>query len=197
LDQSDYHPWVRNLFNFLKGMTLAGTTRIYPWVGSVVEKFLIPRSIMEKQKQHVDFANERINRRLNLESSRPDLMTPFLQNNPDFMYVSREEIESNFTILIVAGSETTATVLCGILSYITKSPDKLATLSDAIRNQFKTEHDISISSTKDVAYLDMVIEEGLRLCLPVPGALPRVVPEGGGTYAGHYLPQGVSVGFLI
>jgi cytochrome P450 len=166
-------------------------------VGSVVEKFLIPRSIMEKQKQHVDFANERINRRLNLESSRPDLMTPFLQNNPDFMYVSREEIESNFTILIVAGSETTATVLCGILSYITKSPDKLATLSDAIRNQFKTEDDISISSTKDVAYLDMVIEEGLRLCLPVPGALPRVVPEGGGTYAGHYLPQGVSVGFLI
>jgi cytochrome P450 len=173
-------------------MTLAGTTRIYPWVGSFVEKFLIPKSIMDEQKRHVEFAVEKVDRRLNLETSRPDLMTPFLKNNPDYKYMSRGEIESTFTILIIAGSETTATVLSGILNYLTKNTDKLAILEDDVRKTFRSENEISIDTTRDIKYLNLVIEEGLRLCLPVPGALPRVVPPGGEVYVGHYVPGGVS-----
>ena len=37
-----------------------------------------------------------------------------------------------------------------------------------------------------------VIKESLRLSSPVPGVIPRVVPAGGITWAGHFLPEGVS-----
>ncbi len=36
-----------------------------------------------------------------------------------------------------------------------------------------------------------VILEGLRIYPPLPFALPRVVPEGGDTVDGHFLPAGV------
>ena len=36
-----------------------------------------------------------------------------------------------------------------------------------------------------------VILEGLRIYPPLPFALPRVVPEGGATVNGHFLPEGV------
>lgn len=38
-----------------------------------------------------------------------------------------------------------------------------------------------------------VIKESLRLSSPVPGVIPRVVPSEGTTWAGHYLPAGVSL----
>lgn len=192
LERSDYHPWVRTLFSFLKGMVLMGAVRLYPWVGAIVEKFFIPQSVMDQQRRHVEFASEKINRRLNLETSRPDFMTSVLQHNADFKYMSKGEIESNFTILIIAGSETTATILCGVLNYLTRSTEKLQTLEHAIRRRFEREYDISIDTTKDIPYLDAVINEGLRLCHPIPGGLPRIVPKGGATYVGYHLPGGVS-----
>lgn len=41
--------------------------------------------------------------------------------------------------------------------------------------------------------LNGVIEETLRLYGAAPGSLPRVVPEGGATMAGHFLPAGTVV----
>jgi len=32
---------------------------------------------------------------------------------------------------------------------------------------------------------------------PVPGTIPRLVPKGGITWAGHYLPEGASVSMAI
>ncbi|TWU70472.1 RNA polymerase II mediator complex subunit [Metarhizium rileyi] len=193
LETSDYHPWVTTSFSFLKGMTFAGASRLYPRIGSFAERFLIPPSIMRLQRQYVDFAAERVNRRLNLETSRPDFMTPFLKNNSDFKHMSRGEIESTFTVLIIAGSETTATVLCGTLNYLAKETDKLELLERAVRKQFQSEEEISMATTKDIPYLNLVVDEGLRLCLPIAGGLPRVVPAGGETYVGHYFPGGTRI----
>ncbi|KAK9440015.1 Cytochrome P450 CYP65BH1 [Metarhizium brunneum] len=193
LQNGQYHAWVRSLCTFLKGMTFAGVARIYPWVGSFVERFLIPRSVMDQQKQHVEFVSERVNRRLNLETTRPDFMTSFLKDNRDFENMSRGEIESNFAILIIAGSDTTTITMCGTLHCLTRNTDKLAILEDTIRTRFQSEKDITVDGTKDIPYLDAVIEEGLRLCPAIPALLPRVVPAGGETYSGHYLPGGTKI----
>ncbi|KAK2603870.1 hypothetical protein QQS21_003905 [Conoideocrella luteorostrata] len=192
LQTSDYHPWVRTLFNFLKGMVFAASTRFYPWIASAMES-LLPKSVMDLQRQHTEFANEKINRRLNLQTNRPDFMTPFLKQNPDFKYMSKGEIESTFAIIIVAGSETSATVLCGILNQLTKNSNSLMTLENVIRQRFRSEEEISIETTTNIPYLEAVIHEGLRLCNPVPGGLPRVVPQGGETYAGYFLPGGTKL----
>ncbi|KAL8687603.1 MAG: hypothetical protein Q9218_006271 [Villophora microphyllina] len=190
MKSNDYHPWVKTLDTFLQGMAYAAATRYYPSIEWLVTK-LLPKKVMDMQRRHTEFIHERISRRLSLKTDRPDFLTPFMQDNANYETMSIGEIESTFAILIVAGSETTATTLAGITSYLMQAENKhvLTELVAEIRGAFQREEDITIEGTRPLTYLEAVINEGLRLCNPIPGGLPRVVPKGGGTYAGHFLPE--------
>lgn len=177
-------------------MSLAAAPRYYPTTEFLFEK-LIPKSVLEGQRRHTEYAHEKINRRLDMKTDRPDFMTPFMRNNANFETMSRDEILATFNFIIVGGSETTATALTGVFNHLAKKENEqiMARLCTEIRTAFKTEEDITIDATRDLPYLEAVINEGLRMCNPVPGGLPRVVPEGGDTYCGAYLPGGVSPAF--
>ncbi|KAL8704956.1 MAG: hypothetical protein Q9201_001902 [Fulgogasparrea decipioides] len=189
LETGEYHTWVRTLFMYLKGMSLAAAPRYYPTTEFLFNK-LIPKGVIEGQKRHTQYANQRINHRLDIQSNRPDFMTPFMRKNVNFKNMSRDEILSTFNFIIVGGSETTATTLTGIFNHISKSQRILNRLCDEIRNKFSREEDITIDSIQGLPYLEAVLNEGLRMCNPIPGGLPRVVPEGGDTYCGVFLPGG-------
>ena len=47
---------------------------------------------------------------------------------------------------------------------------------------------------QSLKYLDAVVREGLRMGMSTPTRLPRVVPPGGWSFNGHYLPEGTQVG---
>lgn len=190
LARGEYHDWVRTLFQYLKGMAIAAAPRYYPATDFLFQK-MIPQSVIEGQKRHTQYANERINRRLDSKSERPDFMTAFMKNNVDFQTMSRDEILSTFGFIIVGGSETTATTLTGIFNHLSRRPEILARLSSEIRDRFKEEKDVVIDAIHDLPYLQAVLDEGLRMCNPIPGGLPRQVPEGGDTYSGVFLPGGV------
>lgn len=66
-------------------------------------------------------------------------------------------------------------------------------LQDEVRSSFKTYEEINAHSTAGLKYLQAVALEGMRLFAPLPLGLPRVVPEGGDTVDGHFLPAGVSI----
>lgn len=72
-------------------MTIAAAPRYWPTMQFIFEK-LIPASVIEGQRLHQKYANDRINRRLDSRSERPDFMTPFMKNNPKS--VSLHEIMS-------------------------------------------------------------------------------------------------------
>lgn len=192
LDSSTYHPWVTTLYNFFKGMIIASAARFF-WITSLLVDHMVPRDIAEKQKQHTDFTNAKIAQRLESKTERPDLITPFLRDmekSPEKM--SLGEIQSTFALILVAGSEGTATTLLGCLFELASNPDVQEKLYQIVKQKFSVESQITVSSTANIPYLDAVINEALRLCYAVPGGLPRLAPEGGDTYAGHYVPGGVS-----
>lgn len=176
---------------YLKGMSLAAAPRYYPTLEFLLQK-LMPQSIIDGQLQHQQYAHERINKRLDKRSNRPDFMTPFMKNNVDFTTMSRAEILSTFNFIIVGGAETSATVLTGLFNHLSRNEAVMRRLCDEIRGAFKREEDITVDACKDLPYLEAVLNEGLRMCNPIPSGLPRVVPPGGDTYCGVYLPGGVS-----
>ena len=192
LAKGEYHDWVRTLFHYLKGMAIAAAPRYYPATDFLFQR-MIPQSFIDGQKRHAQYANERINRRLDSKSDRPDFMTAFMKNNVDFKTMSREEILSTFGFIIVGGSESTATTLTGIFNHLARRPEITARLSKDVRDRFKREEDIVIDAIHGIPYLEAVLNEGLRMCNPVPGGLPRQVPEGGDTYSGVFLAGGVSL----
>jgi len=187
LKDSKLHPWVETLNTFLKAMVFAASTRWYPGLESLLFKML-PKKVMDMQRQHSEFVSEKLNRRLNIEKERADFISPFMKDNEGFHNVSLEETQSNFVILIVAGADATATVLSGTFLYLVQNPIALNILTSEIRTSFEKEENISIQTTNELPYLNAVLTEGLGLTNPVPGGLPRVVPEGGDIYAGVFIP---------
>ncbi|TVY48007.1 Versicolorin B desaturase [Lachnellula occidentalis] len=81
----------------------------------------------------------------------------------------------------------------GITNYLIKNPDKLIRLRNEIRGLCLEEKEISLSALQDVLYFNATIQEGLRLCNPVPIGLPRITPAGGATISGFFVPENTFV----
>lgn len=107
--------------------------------------------------------------------------------------MSREEIVSTAEILLIAGSETTATLLCGATFYLLKNPDSLQKLTDEVRNEFSSAADMTIRSLARLPYLQACLDEALRLYPPVPGTLPRRVILQGDVVNGQFIPGNASL----
>ena len=95
-------------------------------------------------------------------------------------------------LLIVAGSDTTATTLVYTFYNLAKNPS----LADKIRAELKEKNiqnnsDLSVSALQYCDYLNGVINETLRLHPPVPGGVYRNTPKEGVVIDGKQLPGGV------
>ena len=102
------------------------------------------------------------------------------------------EIESTSGILVLGGSETSATLLSGAVYYLLKYPHLMQKLVDEIRGEFKQEEDINIVTVSKLTYLQAVIKEALRIFPPVTSGSPRVVDGSGKAIEGVMVPAGVS-----
>ncbi|KAH6719575.1 cytochrome P450 [Leptodontidium sp. MPI-SDFR-AT-0119] len=58
-----------------------------------------------------------------------------------------------------------------------------------------SQSDLSAAKLAKMEYLNAVLNEGLRVYPPALLAMPRVVPEGGSTILGTFIPGGTVVGF--
>jgi cytochrome P450 len=107
--------------------------------------------------------------------------------------MTREEIKATCRILIVAGSETTATLLSGATFLLLKNPSAMKKAVDEVRNNFVHASDITFASvTAQLPYLDACLEESLRLYPPVPSVLPRRTGPEGDIINGRFIPPDVS-----
>ncbi|KAJ1327424.1 aspirochlorine biosynthesis cytochrome P450 monooxygenase [Microdochium nivale] len=98
----------------------------------------------------------------------------------------------NAGLLIIAGSETTATQLSGTTFYLLSNPRTYDRLVAEIRGAFASEDDINMTTVAHLEYLAAVFNESFRMYPPVPIDLPRLIGEGGETVEGHFLPPKTS-----
>ena len=190
LQESHYHPWVSIVCNYAKAMSLFHTSNFYLALKALIVR-CIPESVLRKQRLYDQMNKEKLHERLNLESERPDIIGYIKQFN-DEKGMTISELEDSLAILIMAGSETTATALSGITNCLLRNKSVLQRLTDDIRKAYRDEKAMTMMSLAEQAYLNAVINEGLRLCPPAPAGLSRLVPKGGGLVCGHHLPEGVT-----
>jgi cytochrome P450 len=190
LQHSRYHPWIALLFNSVKAASFVIAARFYPILSFILTK-AIPPSLKKMASDHQQQIADKVQRRLNWELERPDIMSHVIQQG-GVKGMAIGEINANFGFMTTAGSETTATTLCGTLNYLVGNKDKLDVLAGEIRTTFESPDQITLDAVRNLPYLNAVIKEGLRLCPPIPWVLPRRVPNGGDTVCGTWLPGGVS-----
>ena len=103
-----------------------------------------------------------------------------------------EELYANSTLIVLAGSESTASGLAGITFQLLKHPEALKKAIAEIRSAFTAEEDIEPERVKRLPYLAAIVSEGLRMYPPFPEGLPRLTPRQGALIGGQWVPGGVS-----
>ena len=156
-------------------------------------KYIIPKSIKEKQRLHNEFSVLRVNRRLGKQDSRPDIWGLVLRKEGEPGGLSKAEMYANANIFMIGGTETTATLLSGLIYYLLQNPATMHALQTELRSAFESEDEITIEGLMAQKYLHACIEEGLRMYPPISNGLPRVVPPEGAFIDGHEVPAGVSL----
>ncbi|KZL85141.1 cytochrome p450 [Colletotrichum incanum] len=191
LDKSDYHPWVKVIFENIKMLCLFNVAKSFKFLEPLLKSF-IPKDLVERGMSHKALVREKVDRRMALGTPRPDFAESMLKKGSEPL--SQEEMYENAGILIIAGSETTATALSGATFLLTTNPDKLAKLNEEVRSSFSSEDEIDLLSTAKLEYLHAVLEESLRMYPPVPVALPRKTPPGGQEILGQWIPGNTTMG---
>ncbi|KAK4464346.1 cytochrome P450 [Cladorrhinum samala] len=135
------------------------------------------------------------------DTGRRDMMASFIRHG-----VLGDDLKSEVLEQLVAGSDTTAGALRGILLYVLSHPRVQAKLQDEIDEVARSgripqvgEGIIPQNLAKTLPYLQAVIREGLRIWPPVLNLLPKDVPKGGDTVtlaSGEkvFLPGGTYIG---
>lgn len=108
---------------------------------------------------------------------------------------SASEVHAETSLLIVAGSDTTAITLSGLWFHLVRNPRVYAKLAEEIRTTFKSADDIQLGPTlSSCRYLHACIDEGHRTAPAGTSELPREVLPGGLDIEGQHIPEGTHVG---
>ncbi|KAF7586588.1 hypothetical protein BBP40_008645 [Aspergillus hancockii] len=189
LQESHYHQWVKAVFLSMKAGALLQPLYSLGLPKGFVD-FIIPRRLKKMGEENYSYTREKVHRRYKLGTTRSDFMTYILRHNcrdeKDDRGMTLSEIQANSTIFIIAGSETSATVLSGCTFYLLTHPAAYQILVKEIREAFQKESDITSPAIARLSYLHAVIEESLRVYPPVPAILPRKVPPDGAIIDGQF-----------
>ncbi|KAI1753600.1 cytochrome P450 [Xylaria castorea] len=188
LANSDYHPWVKLIGKSLyQGAIISGLARLgflqpIRWIGK-------SKLLAENKSRAIVW--EKVGQRME-GGERPDFLEGLLRKKEE-LKLDQSRLTMNATLLIIAGSETTATLLSGATWLLTRHPEKLRQLEQEVRSAFKSDDEITLTSVGNLTYMLACLNESLRRYPPVAGSLPRMAPKGGAMVDGSFVPEGTYI----
>ncbi|KAL8682522.1 MAG: hypothetical protein Q9186_001469 [Xanthomendoza sp. 1 TL-2023] len=192
LGDETYRPWINMIGRTWKAITLASAVKsIAPRV-DVLRRLIPTGAFLQKEVNKFDLILNRVKERISVGTDRIDLLSRVLRCNDRKEKMTDQEIISNATLFVAAGTETVTTVLSALTYLITRDRDLMAKLTAEIRGRFSDEESITIQAVSQLEYLTACIREALRRFPPIPEGLPRIVPTEGEWISGHWIPGGVS-----
>ncbi|KAJ5652677.1 hypothetical protein N7507_010103 [Penicillium longicatenatum] len=185
--------WVSAVFVSMKTNALRRLARYWPWTAPIAQR-LIPKALKQQSISHYQASQGRVDKRIdgNHTMQKPDIWG-IVMNQKEDLRLSRAEMYANSQVFMVAGTETTATALSGLLYYLLMNPTKMDIIVKEIHDTFEKDEDIEMRALEHMTYLNACIEEALRIYPPVPIGLPRITPDDGLIVCGEHIPGKIAV----
>ncbi|KAJ5383014.1 hypothetical protein N7517_000925 [Penicillium concentricum] len=196
LESSEYHDWVSTIFQAIRGMSLVQFKDAYPLPFGILSLFSSNRLMNARQRQ-IEFSRSTVQKRLQISSPREftDFIGSMLrQRGEPSKEITNKELEANSNVLVIAGSETTATLLSGVTYWLLQTPHAMERVTREVRSAIQTEHDITISSTANLTYMLACLKEAFRMYPPAPSGQQRMTlgPEST-RISGYFMPPNTKV----
>ncbi|KAL4917414.1 cytochrome P450 [Aspergillus aurantiobrunneus] len=193
LEKVETHPWIASIQGNVKAIPILNALRRYRLNG--IFGMLAPPRLLEMRRRNAEFTAKKVDRRLeHATTTRGDLWDSVLADKPDGEPpMSRAEMVSNASAIVLAGSETSATLLSGCIWLLLTNTQYLHELTQRVRAQFSRAADIDPQTVTQIEGLQAVLDESLRLYPPVPMQSNRIVSPQGAQIAGRRVPGGTSV----
>ena len=192
LQDRQIHPWVDAIHKNLKSVAFSHVLRSMSI--EFMTPYVLPKELRGKRAENYGFAIEKINRRMQQTGDQGDFWDRVLiksgEDNDSGKGMTKGEMLNNASVMVVGGSETSASALCGATFLLCRS-GKMQKAADEIRSAFNKSEDMNLQTVSHLPYLTAVIDETLRMYPSVPGQPPRVVPRGGATVCGKFIPEDV------
>jgi cytochrome P450 len=160
-------------------------------------------------KFYTDFVAESVSRRVKVESETPSKTGSEQASRRDMLHFlihakdpdtglpayPGTELLSEAQLLVIAGTGTMSTSLCGLFFYITRNESAYHRLVEEIRETFQSPEEIlSGPKLSSCRYLRACLDEAMRLTPAAPSELPRNILPGGQVIDGEFYPAGTTVG---
>ncbi|KAI1804351.1 cytochrome P450 [Daldinia bambusicola] len=187
LENSGYHPWIKLITSTFRENAIfqaLGHLGLTPLV-----KYLFRWNVMAQNKEQLNLVAETLDERIKSGRERPDLIDSLIKKKDD-LGLDFDKLVGNANLLIIAGSETTATLLCGATYLLATNPRALAKVTEEVRSSFNSDEEITLTSVGKLRYMLACLNESLRQYPPVTTDLPRRIPKGGANIVGKFLPEG-------
>lgn len=179
--------------NMENALQLPAVSQHIPWFASTL------RSMPFFTASVRSFGNFAVQQALRRSSQSPDrrdlfyhlaVQTDGESDKPPFPLVV-----SNSVLTIIAGSDTTASVLCNITYYLLCHPEYLARLQEEVDKAFPEDTPINLDHLASLELLNTIINETLRLQPPVPTSIQRApsLGSGGKALGDLFIPEGTAV----
>ncbi|KAL4789032.1 Versicolorin B desaturase [Aspergillus venezuelensis] len=195
LKNRELHPWVDTIHKNLKSVAISHVLRSMGI--EFLTPYVMPKELRGKRQENYTYAIEKLNKRMLKSGDQGDFWDRVVVKSADGNQVgdgmSKGEMLNNAAVMVVAGSETTSSTLCGS-TYLLCKFNKMDKAAAEVRSAFATSDQIDLITVSRLPYLTAVIDETLRMYPSVPGQPPRVVPDGGAVICGQFVPAETRVG---
>jgi cytochrome P450 len=165
----------------------------------VAEKYMIPKAgdpggIGHLMKFRDDLIEERIKENTeNPQTDRHDLLQSFLKARDVEDGIDMDDLKAEILLVLLAGSDTTATEFQAIMIDVLSNPTVYAKLLAEIEVAPLSEIPTYDEVLAHCPYYLACVKEAMRLCPAAPNMFPRVVEPGGLQLYGKFAPEGTEI----
>ncbi|KAI8322359.1 cytochrome P450 [Martensiomyces pterosporus] len=182
--------WVKRSVDMMFMQIVTGKRALLPF------RKLLTKSLRKDVKELITFANRSIEERKQLlveGAAKPnDILQAYIDaEDPESkIRMTPSQVSAEVIIMLLAGTDTTSNTLAWTTHLLMLHPQHYKRAVDEVRSSFDKDHLITINEFKEkLPYLEACVYESMRI-RPVISPLPRIVPPGGVTLQGHFIPEG-------
>ncbi|KAI8318729.1 cytochrome P450 [Martensiomyces pterosporus] len=182
--------WVRQSVAMMIMQMATGKRALFPL------RSLLTKPLRKDVEELIAFANRSIEERKQLlagGAAKPnDILQAYIDaEDPESkIRMTPSQVTTEVILTFLAGADTSSNALTWTVHLLMLHPRYYKRNVDEVRSSFDKDHLITFDEAKEkLPFLEACIYESMRI-RPVTSSLPRVIPPGGVTLQGHFIPEG-------